>query len=364
MGFVNDFVKNMSGYSLTSHKFWTLSPSEEVLKLDWNEATIPPCPDVTSAVNQLITNTGAQYYPDADNAALKKLIAEYSGLNACNIQYFAGSDAAHEAIARACLSEGCKVLMLTPTYDQFRVVCESAGAVVKQIPAKGITIEGFTSAISRFSPSLIYLCNPNNPTGELVTRSFVEKLALEAPNCLFLVDEAYIEFGGETCAPLVAELENIVVTRTFSKAFGLAGYRIGYLLGPPALIECVDKVRNAKSVTAAAQIAAITALNHKRYTDDYVTEVIKAREFFLAWLLRFSTSLGIREVTSGSGNFVLMQFRTNIDKHNFITSLEKYNIFVRDLGHLDSLSHAVRITVGTQAQMERVCMVFEGSNAP
>lgn len=357
MRYVNKYLRNLAPYRVASHKIWDVSPEErkEILKLDWNEATINPSPLVHLHISEYIRNMpNYNYYPSTYSEELHFLFSRYSEVPISNLQYFASSDVLHEYIAKVFISIGDPVLILGPTYDNFRLTCEAQGGKVSFSEFSNeftISEEIFENDILRTNPSLVYICNPNNPTGNLLSVGFIEKLLKKFTETLFIVDEAYYEFTGVTAKDLIFKYENLLITRTMSKAFALASFRIGYLLSCAENINTISKVRNPKNFTTFAQIAAIAALNDIKYVKDYVLEVELAKKQFLSFLGSINHLI---KFYNTHGNFLLLRLSSFEEKKKMISYLEENNIFVRDFSHNRSIEDCFRITIGTRKQMKRV----------
>ena len=357
MNFENKHIRNLQPYKVASHKIWDV-PSEQrlgILKLDWNEATIPPSPLVAENISKLLNEPSFfQYYPSTYSEELHQKLSDYVNLPKENIQYFPSSDSLHEYISTVFLNEDNVILILGPTYDNFRLTAESHGCKIHYFNYKNdftLDIEAFDEQIGQLKPSMVYICNPNNPTGNLIEKNLIQKLIEKFQDVLFLIDEAYIEFCGNSASNLVLNNNNILITRTFSKAFALANFRIGYLISSSININAISKVRNAKNFTTFSQVAAISALSDLQYTFDYVQEVNRAKLFFIDYL---TENFKIIEATMGYGNFILLKFPTVELKIELFDFLQSHNIFLRNLTHSDMLMNCLRITIGTKDQMKLV----------
>lgn len=359
MDLSNDHIKKISPYKLASHKIWEGLDKDDVLKLDWNEATIKPSPEVRKAIERCIDLIGFRHYPDVNNQRLLNAISEYIGLEASYVQYFASSDSAHEYIARCFLEAKDTVLILGPTYDNFRLACEAMGASVRYHYYSqnfSFDLSAYTSDIEILKPKMAYICNPNNPTGTFISPELIEDLVLEYSGTMFVIDEAYYEFAGESCVSLCKKYDNIIISRTFSKAFALANFRIGYTISNGLNIRTLNKIRNPKNISSFSQEAAIAALLDTQYMQGYVSEVTNARH----WLANEILSLRpeIKNVYEGKGNYILLELKDELEKSYFIGALAKNNIFIRDLSHVRNLENFVRITIGTMVQMKKVMDVI------
>lgn len=357
--FINQYLLKLRPYRTASQEIWEKGPDErdEYLKLDWNEATIEPAPEVKRAVMDLVQSGGIFHlYPATSNAELLTLLSQYAGVPAENVQYFAGSDSVHEYLARAYVGNKDRVLILWPSYDNFRSTVEASGADV----AYSDLGQGFApdlgrlqADIDRLNPKVVYICNPNNPTGFLIGREDVERIVSDNQDTMFVIDEAYAEFARQTCNSLALAHENLLVTHTMSKAFALANIRFGYMVSSVSNVDAVSRIRNPKNIPTITQVAAAEALRHADYMWNYVREVELARDWFLDAIGGAGLAEWIKAYPS-SGNFVLVQCRDIETRSRICYSLRRKKIFVRQLNQNASLLTCFRVTVGKRGQMRRV----------
>lgn len=362
MSFINKYLRNFIPYKVASHKVWTVKAEERknILKLDWNEATIAPSPLVGERLKKLVD--GEQFYnlyPATLNEELLQLLADYIELPVGNIQYFASSDSLHEYIAKLYITVGDPVLLLGPTYDNFRLTAEVCGADIYYYNLDDsfrFDADSFIQRIDEVEPSLVYICNPNNPTGTQHEVGFIQKLLERYPQILFLIDEAYAEFSGISCKELVLRYENILISRTMSKAFALANFRFGYLIASEKNIEYISSIRNPKNITTFTQEAVIGSLRDIPYMRNYVKEVNKAKKQFIASLEQYQEV----KCVYGGGNFVLLCFKDDKYKPRLVAYLAERNVFVRNVAQTEYLKrYCVRITIGTCEQMVRVSAMID-----
>lgn len=357
MKFPNKYLRNLKPYKLASHKVWQVSPSERagILKLDWNEATIPPTPLVNERIKKLIDNpTFFNLYPATFNAELISLLAKYVVVPEDNVQYFGSSDALHEYICKVFISVGDPVMILGPSYDNFRLTCQANGAEVNWSNYKEdftFDADKFEEDITTIDPAMVYICNPNNPTGNYHAQDYIEHLLKSFPDTLFLIDEAYYEFCGKSCKDLVLKYDNILISRTMSKAFALANFRVGYLIASKDNVQFVNRIRNPKNLSTFAQEAACAALTDVDYMRHYVDEVHKGMDYFRKESEKFAIKYSL---LSSEGNFILIKFPTYEEKLALLTFLTENNIFVRDTMHDKIVKNCFRITCGTVEQMKVV----------
>lgn len=361
MRFINKYLRNLSPYKVASHKIWEVSSEErkQMLKLDWNEATVPPSPLVHERLQKLVGQQEVYYlYPSTHNAELLDLLAAYTSLPKENIQYFASSDSLHEYLVRMFVGVGDPILILGPTYDNFRLTCESQGAQIYYHDYSSsfeLDKAVFKDKIKEITPSLVYICNPNNPTGNVLEKEYLLELMTGFPDTIFLLDEAYFEFYGQTMSNYVLVHPNLLVTRTFSKAFALANFRAGYLIACAENIQQISKIRNPKNFTTFTQEAVTAVLSDIGYMRKYVEEVLSARDYFKENLTK---STLVKQIFPSEGNFLLIEFNDFDVKMKVYNQLSENNIFVRNLMHSKLLLNTLRITIGTKSQMERVLHVI------
>tara|TARA_A100001037_G_C14960367_1_gene549096 strand:- start:157 stop:822 length:666 start_codon:yes stop_codon:yes gene_type:complete len=196
---------------------------------------------------------------------------------------------------------------------------------------------------------VVYLVNPNNPTGKLLAVDEIEKLLKTYPDTLFIVDEAYYEFAKQSCSHLVVSHKNLIVTRTFSKAFGLASVRLGYCMAHPDTLLHLRKIRNGKAVNALGQLCGIAALDDLDYLDSRIDEMNDAKKFFVDNLPHEYYAV------DSQTNFVLLK---TPDSKKLLNKMKDNKILIRDRSSFDNLENCVRITIGSKKQIIRVLDVI------
>ena len=360
---INYYVEDIREYRVASHDIWNVEAMQrnKYLKLDWNESTIQPSPSVHDAISKLVSEGNFfNLYPATENSCLTSLIAKYVDIPIDYVQYFASSDSMQEYICHSFLDVNSRVLILSPSYDNFRLTAESCGAeVIYSDMDKNFCFDQhlFEEDIDNYNPGLVYICNPNNPTGIQHSKDYIEHLLNQYPRILFLIDEAYWEFSGITVKDLTKKFNNILICRTFSKAFGLANFRIGYLISNPINIKLINKIRNPKNITTFAQVAAEAALKDVDYMWMYVEEVKKARRYLINELADYRE---IGRVFESSGNFVMFEFNNEEYKKTVVERLKSNNIFIRELTQRPSVTRCIRISVGNTSQMKCFVEEFNG----
>ena len=353
-------LEKFEPYKLSRHKAWDYIGDSDLLKLDWNECTIKPPPSVSKALMDLVERGNFNFYPDTNNSDLRGALSDYAAVGEGFLEYYSSSDGAHEYIFRTYASIGQRILIVGPTYDNLRVVAEASGLEIRYHyldSSNGFSpcVNSLDASIRLNDPDFVYICNPNNPTSTLWGRESLEQLIEAHATRLFIIDEAYFEFNGSTLVSSTKFLENLIISRTFSKAFGLAGLRFGYLISSERRIAEIGLIRNGKSVNSFAQVAVRAALRELDFYQEYIDEVMAAKRQFADKLV----VLGFNVYCEGGGNFALVDFGPR--KQDIVLSLERHKVFVRDLSHLLGEGF-VRITIGTAEQMNRVHEIIRGSS--
>lgn len=363
MSYINKYLRNFKPYKVASHKIWQVESSErnKILKLDWNEATEQPSHYVKERLSNLLDTQFLNLYPATYNEELHQLLSCYTALPKENIQYFASSDSLHEYISKMYITVGDPALVLWPSYDNFRLTAQVAGAHVMFFELGedfSFDAGAFEAKIERKNPSLVYICNPNNPTGLILEKDYIKHLLDKFPETVFLIDEAYIEFSPDkTCKDLVLDYDNILISRTMSKAFGLANVRFGYLLASEENINYISSIRNPKNITTFAQEAVIGALLDIGHMENYVTEVNRAKEEFIKNINSLKNNRF--HAFESSGNFVLIRCEDHLTKSEILNYLERNNVFVRNVSQSESVKDCIRVTMGTTKQMRFVSALFK-----
>ena len=362
MKFPNKYLRNLKPYKLASHKVWSVTPEERttILKLDWNEASIPPSPKVKERIEKILNEPCFfNLYPTTYNDELQTLLSNYVGLPKENLQYFGSSDSLHEYICKVFISVGDPVMILGPSYDNFRLTCQANGADVffhYYNEDFSFDADRFEAAITKIEPAVVYICNPNNPTGNVHRTDYIEHLLNDYPDTLFLIDEAYYEFSGISCKDLVLKYDNILISRTMSKAFALANFRVGYLIASKDNVQFINRIRNPKNLTTFAQEAACGALSDTQYMWNFVAEVHKAMKQFCDDMKKHSSAFTI---LPSAGNFLMLRFPSYDKKRALLDYLAGNNIFARDTTQADCVKTCFRITIGTCEQMKIVADVID-----
>jgi histidinol-phosphate aminotransferase len=319
--------------------------SREAMRLDFNENTLECSPRVRESLAQ-VSSGALTRYPERE--PVEAIVAAHLGLRAEQVALTNGVDEAIHVLFEAFLDAGDEVLMPVPTYTMYEVYASATDARVVTVQAADDLQFPFDRLIVAITPQtkVIAIANPNSPSGSVATREQLLELARRAPHAVLLVDEAYFHFFGETVMDLVGTLPNLVVARTFSKAYGLAGLRLGLLAGTVDLMRWVRRVLSPYSVNSLALACLPPALEDTAYLNWYVGEVLAAREEFEAAL----DHAKVRRWPSRA-NFILVDIGA---RHaEFVRLMRDAGVLVRDRSSDPGCDGRVRITIGTRAQMRQ-----------
>jgi histidinol-phosphate aminotransferase len=326
-------------------------PATEQCRIDLSDNTnLWGAPPSARAAIALADSEALTRYPAPYSRELTRTLADYLGVDANMIVVGCGSDDVLDSAIRAFGEPGARLAQLDPTFGMIRVFATLNGLSVVAIPGGDSRA---AEALLGASARLIYLCSPNNPTGELIDPASIETIVARA-NGLVIIDEAYAEFAGVSSIELLTRYDNLLITRTLSKAFGLAGLRIGYAAGSATVVREVEKSRGPYKVNSLAERAAMVAITDDRaWVEDKVREVRANRARFTDRL----RGLGVQPLESYA-NFVLVPVS---DSRYTGEQMVRAGVAVRVLQKLTGIGDALRISVGPWPMMEECLGALEGA---
>ncbi|HXP47155.1 MAG TPA: histidinol-phosphate transaminase [Terriglobales bacterium] len=319
------------------------------LRLDFNENTVGCSPRVLERLRQLQFDQLARY---PERESIERQIAAHLG-DVAGLLLTNGVDEAIHLVCETYLEPADEVLIVVPTFSMYEIYAAATGAQVITIPAGPDFGYPTEDVLARISPRtrLIAIANPNNPTGAVVAKSDLLRILRAAPDAAVLVDEAYFDFYGESLLAEVANHPNLFVARTFSKAYGLAGLRIGVLVGSAAQMAMVRRVGSPYNVNAVALACLPEALADQDYVRQYVAQVRQGRE----QLEQELRSLKLRFWPSHA-NFVLVRIGERHDA--FVQAMRERGILLRDRSRDPGCEGCVRISVGLGGQTEQLIVAL------
>jgi len=321
---------------------------EEIIKLASNENPLGPSPKALDAIARALPELAL--YPDGGGFALKEVICHKFGVRAAQIILGNGSNDVLELAARTFLTAGTSAVYSQHAFAVYPLATQAVGATGIEVPAKnfGNDLDAMLKAI-RADTRMLFLANPNNPTGTFVPAAELHGFLMRVPlNVLVVLDEAYGEYldGNDAyaSAPWLAEFPNLIISRTLSKAYGLAGLRVGFGLASAEIIALMNRVRQPFNVNHLAMVAAVAALGD----DAFIEKSRAVNAEGLAFLADEFAKRGI-EVIPSHGNFITFRIA---DAQAIFQSLLKQGVIVRPIAGY-GMPDWLRVTIGTMAQNTR-----------
>ncbi|MFO7577070.1 MAG: histidinol-phosphate transaminase [Pelovirga sp.] len=314
------------------------------IKLNTNENPYPPSPRVVAAIMAELGDNGdnLRKYPDAGSRQARQTAAELYGVDPAWVIMANGSDELLNNLIRAFAAEGEEIAYVHPSYSYYATLAEIQGARVRTF---GLTADYRVADFpARYDGKLFFLTSPNAPLGCTFDNHTIADLARRCSGVL-VVDEAYVDFARQSAMDLVSAHDNVVVTRTFSKSYSLAGMRLGLAVARPAVIAALDKIRDHYHLDRLALVAATAALQDQDYLRSTVTRVCQTRDRFAAAL----RECGYR-VEPSQANYLFVS-PADRNGQRLYEHLYGQKILVRYFSD-PLLCHGVRISIGTAEQME------------
>jgi histidinol-phosphate aminotransferase len=312
------------------------------VKLNTNESPLPPSPKVIEAI-RAAADESLRLYPSPTAAPAREAIARRFGVDASHVAVGNGGDEMIDLCFQAFAGAGDSVAFPTPTYPLFEPLCRIHGARPSTHPTE--LPSELPASLGADPAPLKFIVNPNSPTGALFASEAVEA-AVATSNGVVAVDEAYVDFAPRSCLPLLEGHDNLLILRTFSKSYALAGMRIGFALGSPDLIEALDAVKDSYNVDRLSIVAAVAAIEDEEHHRRLVAEVVARR----AELSKALAKLGF-EIVPSETNFVFVKPPRPATEVS--AALRERKILVRHYDR-EPIAGWIRITIGTREQHEKL----------
>jgi histidinol-phosphate aminotransferase len=332
-------VERMAPYSPPS------SDRTGKLRLDFNENTVGCSPAVVRFLIEKLTQEQLTIYPEYE--ATRAALAHYFGQPESRFAITNGTDEAIQVLINTYVDDDDEVLILHPSYAMYRFYAEVAGARVRELSYRerdlSFPLEELAASVTPATRAIL-ISNPNNPTGTAIGIEAIETILKSAPRAAVLIDEAYFEFFGVTALPLIDAYLNLFVSRTFSKAFGMAAMRVGCLFSQEQNVAYLRKAQSPYSVNMLAALAVQAAVEDETYVNDYVRNAIEARNLIYAGFRQ----RGIHFYSS-QANFVL--FHAGDRAKQIRGGLRDRGVLIRDRSY--EIPGTVRVTAGTPDQTRR-----------
>jgi histidinol-phosphate aminotransferase len=324
-------------------KAYSLEPLAARIKVNQNENPFGMPREIKEEVLRRAMNHDWARYPDFVPTSLLKKLADYTGWIPDGVMAGNGSNEMIQSVINATVEKGVRVLLPEPSFSVYRQVINVAGGEIIPVPLRedlSFNIPRLASKIVTTKADLCIICSPNNPTGCVINALNLASL-LRNTEGLVIVDQAYLEIGGEDFVPLLEHYDNLVILRTFSKAMALGALRVGYCLARPELIREFGKARMPYSLNFFSLIAAEVALDNLHLLKPQVEAMLRERERLFSELQQIK---GLSPVPSAANFFAV---KTAIPPQELFEELHARGILIRDVSKAPMLSEYVRISVGT-----------------
>lgn len=335
---------------------YDVPPPEVPVVLSANESPYNLPEPVLARARDITDTLAFNRYPDPTARALRRAIGARFGLAADDVIVGNGGDELLQYLMLAYGGPGRLTLSFPPTFSMYAIEAEITATPLFEMERDAedfhVPVEEASTALGAGDYSIVLVCTPNNPTGTATRRADIERL-LEASDALVLVDEAYAEFDGQTVADLVSRHANLMVLRTFSKAFSMAGLRVGFALGQPSTLAPLAKVRLPYNADAFSQAVALAALEHAELFEARWAETRAERDRLAAALASKSNTI----VYPSSANFLCVRVR---DDEALAAALAAAGVLVRDLGGSPLMAGCVRVTVGSPQENDVLIAAWPG----
>ena len=341
-------VRNLRAY--------LLSPHRASVKINQNENPWDLPEKVKAETLRRLDTKRWSRYPEFVATSLKESLAEFASWTPNGVIAGNGSNELIQSLLMVTVNEGKRVLISEPTFALYRQVTTVLGGQVVSVPSKAnfeFDVTALTEAVQDSKPEVVILCSPNNPTGSLIEDADLIQLLKTAPG-LVVIDEAYHEFARHSVVPLLKDYTNLVVLRTFSKAMGLAGMRIGYLLAAPQLVTEIRKAVLPYNLNVFSQTVAEVAVEmYEAELQPRVKRIIAERERLFAEL---NVIEGLQPVASRA-NFMIV--RTTVEPRQLFNELLVRDILVRDVSGYPMLKDYFRFNVGTPQENDQLIQALK-----
>ena len=327
-----------------------------IIKLASNENPLGPSPMAVAAMTKALHDVGL--YPDGNCYKLRQAVAKHLGVESDQLIFGCGSDEIIHYIALAFLAEGDEIIQGSPTFVQYETAATLCNCKTHSVPLRNLTYD--LDAMSEYinnRTKLVFIANPNNPTGTMVTHSEIEKLLSKLPErCLLVLDEAYYEYVERSDYPnalkLISQNKNVIALRTFSKLYALAGLRVGYGVAKADIIKYLEQVRAPFNVNSVAQVGAIASLEDSDHADRSKKLNSAGKQYLYSEFDRMGLLY-----TPSEANFIFVDIGR--DSVQVFKDLLKCGVIVRTGDIFGTPTH-IRVTIGTTEQTERFIKALKG----
>ncbi len=347
-------MRELMKESLRSFQSYSISNDPICLKLDANENSVNLFENMIEPFMQKVKEIDLNRYPDTDSQALRESLAKYAGVEGENIICGNGSDEIIQTIIHTFVDKNECIVVHSPTFSMYKIFTTIVGGKTVEVLSDAsfqINAEEIIKAANRNKAKIIFLCNPNNPTGTLIAREVIEYI-LRNTTSIIVVDEAYYEFSGETVVDLIDRYDRLIVLRTLSKAFALAGARIGYGIAHQRMMNLLYAVKSPYNLNTFSQIVGQLFLENIYFVQQSIQNIKMERDYFINELAKISAI----QVFPSASNFVLIK---TPEAEKIIKMCKKEGIALRNFENEKPLEHCIRITIGTREENNKLLSLLK-----
>jgi histidinol-phosphate aminotransferase len=346
LNLINRCVRELNAYHL--------EPKDVPIKLNQNENPFDWPLEIKEEIARFCIERPWNRYPTFIPTELKELLAKHVGLDVSNVIAGNGSNEMLSVLMMSLVHEGTKVIICEPTFTVYRLLSTGKGAHCISVNLTNdleFNIPELTQALNANPEALLILCTPNNPTGVALGEGEIRQI-LNKHKGFVIIDQAYIEFGGYNAIPLLKEYPNLIITRTFSKAFAGAGLRIGYLLGNSDIITEINKIKLPYNINFLTEHIAKTLLKNYSLQQGTIATLSAERDA----MFKFLKEMPFEMVYPSMANFICIRCSA---KKQLLNTLQENGILVRDVSSYPLLENCFRLSIGTPYENEQFKMVVK-----
>ena len=331
--------------SIRALQAYHLDPIETSIKLNQNENPYDWPEEIKKEIAQFCMDRPWNRCPPFIPEDLKKMVAQYAGISPEGVIIGNGSNEMILVLMLSLMNKSNRVILSQPTFTVYKLLADGLGGQTLCVNMKedlSFNVEAIKGALIDNPGSVLILCSPNNPTGGYLSQEEIEGI-LEVHTGFMILDQAYVEFGGYNAISLLKRYPNLIITRTFSKAFAAAGLRLGYMLGSPEVISEMNKIKLPYNVNFFSEHVASVLIKNSSLLDGTIEEIKTERDSLLQTL----RTMPFENVYPSASNFILIR---SIKKQEIFDFLKSRGILIRDVSRYPMLQDCLRISVGTRQE--------------
>ena len=350
-------VKDISCYEVKT--ILGQNNKEKIVKMNLNENFAMPSDAIEKLLLEACRGIDVREYPPPRGSLAIKAISEFLGFNESEISVANGADEIMDLLMKVFIRKSSKIMVAEPTFPMYTFFAELYGGskvTVMLEPDFRLDVDTILNKADK-DTRLLFICSPNNPTANQFRQSDIKRL-LEEFKGVVVVDEAYADFAPCSVLNWVRDYDNLAVLRSFSKGFGLAGLRLGYLVSNKSIVDYVQRVVGPFNVNSVSQKTIALALQNWSYFKEQIDIVVNERK----WLMKKLKQIDEVKPYPSDANFILFKVtKDNLSSSNVTERIKKRNVLVKDRGHLPLLENCIRVTVGTRNMNESFVSALKAS---